>query len=70
LEQNTDIVIFIHRQDDGAVGDGDIPIPSSGKHAPYTRQMEIVVTEIIVTKHRHGPTGSVELIFFPSRTHF
>jgi replicative DNA helicase len=28
------------------------------------------VTEIIVAKHRHGPTGSVELVFLADRTRF
>jgi replicative DNA helicase len=28
------------------------------------------VTEIIVAKHRHGPTGSVELVFLAERTRF
>jgi replicative DNA helicase len=28
------------------------------------------VTEVIVAKHRHGPTGSVELVFVPDRTRF
>jgi replicative DNA helicase len=32
--------------------------------------METIVSEIIVAKHRHGPTGSVELIFFPHKTQF
>jgi replicative DNA helicase len=28
------------------------------------------VTEIIIAKHRHGPTGSVELVFLPSLAKF
>ncbi len=70
LEQDADIVMFIHRQDEPGAGDSEPG--SSGtwrRPAPNTRS-EAVVTEIIVAKHRHGPTGSVELIFFPSRTRF
>jgi replicative DNA helicase len=69
LEQDADIVMFIHRQDDGMGADGEGSLVPAGRKAPPKRQ-ETVVTEIIVSKHRHGPTGSIELIFFPSRTRF
>ncbi len=70
LEQDADIVMFIHRQEEGMAGTEREPAPiNSSRRAPSPR-VEAVVTEIIVAKHRHGPTGSVELIFFPSRTRF
>jgi replicative DNA helicase len=69
LEQDADIVMFIHRPDEPGTGDGGPGASASWRRAPNP-QMEAVVTEIIVAKHRHGPTGSVELIFFPSRTRF
>jgi replicative DNA helicase len=69
LEQDADIVMFIHRPDDPGAGDGEPVAPGTFKRPPNPRT-EAVVTEIIVAKHRHGPTGSVELIFFPSRTRF
>jgi replicative DNA helicase len=69
LEQDADIVMFIHRQEDGMAVDGDNAMISTARKTPSKRP-ETIVTEIIVSKHRHGPTGSVELIFFPSRTRF
>ncbi|MFN2297464.1 MAG: replicative DNA helicase [Anaerolineales bacterium] len=69
LEQDADIVMFIHRQDEPSSGEAGPGAAAYGQRASRP-QMEAVVTEIIVSKHRHGPTGSVELIFFPSRTRF
>ncbi len=46
LEQDSDIVMFIHRSD------------MYGQEGGRTN-----VAEIIVSKHRNGPTGSVELVF-------
>ena len=46
LEQDADVVMFIHRQD---MYDKDTTRPN--------------VAEIKVSKHRNGPTGSIELIF-------
>jgi replicative DNA helicase len=70
LEQDADIVMFIHRQEEpGAGGDSEPSSSGTWRRPPSTRS-EAVVTEIIIAKHRHGPTGSVELIFFPSRTRF
>lgn len=65
LEQDADIVIFIHREEENIPTD----IEGGTRRAP-TKLQEAIVTEIIVAKHRHGPTGSVKLIFFPSRTRF
>jgi replicative DNA helicase len=69
LEQDADIVMFIHRPDEPGSGEMEPVASGPWRRAPNTRT-EAVVTEIIVAKHRHGPTGSVELIFFPSRTRF
>lgn len=46
LEQDADVVMFIHRQD---MYDKDTTRPN--------------VAEIKISKHRNGPTGSIELIF-------
>ncbi|MDB5265147.1 MAG: replicative helicase, replicative helicase [Parcubacteria group bacterium] len=53
IEQDADVVMFIHREDKGN--------PDSDRHN---------VAEILVEKHRNGPTGSVELIFDEKRTSF
>jgi replicative DNA helicase len=50
IEQDADLVMFIHRDDADA---------EKKKRA-----------ELIVSKHRNGPTGSVELVFEPSLTQF
>ncbi len=46
IEQDADLVFFIHRED---------------KHKPDTDKKNIA--EIIIAKHRNGPTGQVELFF-------
>jgi replicative DNA helicase len=51
IEQDADIVMFIHRED------SDDP-SVKGK------------ADIIVAKHRNGPTGSIPLTFLPSLTQF
>jgi replicative DNA helicase len=66
LEQDADVVIFLHRRDENApVGKG-----KQAERQPPPKQNDAIVTEIIVAKHRHGPTGLVKLIFFPARTRF
>jgi replicative DNA helicase len=55
IEQDADVIIFIHRDD---LGDG------AQDSSPTT------VTEIIVGKHRNGSTGSVKLTFFKAFTKF
>src|SRR5436190_3297508 len=50
LEQDSDIVMFIHRDDAD---------PEKKREA-----------ELILAKHRNGPTGSVKLFFEPSLTQF
>ncbi len=56
IEQDADIVAFIHREDIYYTEDEwDQHFPGR----PYPRS----IAEIIVAKHRHGPTGSVRLRF-------
>jgi replicative DNA helicase len=52
LEQDADIVMFIHRSD---------PEKEAGKAG---------IAEIVVAKHRNGPTGSVELVFLEKLAKF
>ncbi len=61
IEQDADVVMFVHRErveiqknEDGSPADKSLPIP----------------TEIIVGKHRNGPIGTVELLFWPDFTEF
>lgn len=51
LEQDADVVIFVHRQDGQTVArEGDV--------------------QLIVAKNRTGPSGTVELRWYPSQTRF
>ena len=61
IEQDADVVMFIHRDtyhraDD--FGDDESKMPPKGE------------AEIIVAKHRNGPTGSCNLIFLDQYTRF
>jgi replicative DNA helicase len=53
IEQDADVVMFIHREDKGN--------PDSEKKN---------IAEIMVEKHRNGPTGRIELYFDEKRTSF
>ena len=55
LEQDADVVLFIYREEQY---DPDIPIDRRGD------------AEIIVAKHRNGPTGSVHLAFLNQYARF
>ena len=56
IEQDADIVMFIHRED-VYYTEEEWEQHSPGR--PYPKN----VAEIIVAKHRNGPTGSVKLLF-------
>jgi replicative DNA helicase len=53
IEQDADVVMFIHRED---------------KNNPESDRRNIA--EILIEKHRNGPTGKVDLIFDDKRTSF
>ncbi len=53
IEQDADVVMFIHRED---------------KYGENTERKNIV--EILIEKHRNGPTGMVELYFDDKKTSF
>jgi replicative DNA helicase len=61
IEQDADIVMFVHRErvdaqknEDGSVAARNLPIP----------------TDIIIGKHRNGPIGTANLMFFADFTKF
>jgi replicative DNA helicase len=58
IEQDADMILFIHREDQGGSG-GDF-----GDSGPTA------VAEIIVGKHRNGATGSVKVTFIKEYTKF
>jgi replicative DNA helicase len=56
IEQDADLILFLHREDyyrDSAENEV-VEMKDRGKK-----------TEIIVGKHRNGPTGKLDLVFFP-----
>lgn len=55
IEQDADVVMFIHREDKYSNED---EWARANPGQPYPRNL----AEIIVAKHRHGPTGSVWLV--------
>jgi replicative DNA helicase len=60
IEQDADVVMFIHReeQDEGAEGGGG------------ARSSTVIPVELIVAKQRNGPVGSVDLVFLSEFTRF
>jgi replicative DNA helicase len=61
IEQDADVVMFIHREAKDGEGDG------GGDGGGGRRTMEV---ELIVAKQRNGPIGSVDLVFLPEYTRF
>jgi len=63
IEQDADVVMFIHRDDDGDDEDG------GGGARGYGRGGAVPV-ELIVAKQRNGPTGTIDLVFLSEFTRF
>lgn len=61
LEQDADVVMFLHRE--GYAGDKPDESGSSNPARPDP-------TELIIRKHRKGPTGTVNLLFLPQFARF
>ncbi|MHB8874010.1 MAG: replicative DNA helicase [Myxococcaceae bacterium] len=57
IEQDADVVLFIHRDEENQEGDGG---PSRGA----------IPVELIVAKQRNGPIGSIDLVFLSEFTRF
>ena len=56
IEQDADLIIFLYRD--------------SYYHPEAHDHSQGSVTEVLVAKHRNGPTGKVELVFFPNHLRF
>ncbi len=63
IEQDADVVMFVHRERLETMKDAE------GKPMHQVRAQPIE-TEIIVAKHRNGPTGTAKLLFLPDFTLF
>jgi replicative DNA helicase len=59
IEQDADVVMFIHREEADDAGDG-APPPSS----------TVIPVELIIAKQRNGPVGSIDLVFLSEYTRF
>lgn len=62
IEQDADVVMFIHRedQDEGGGADGE----------EGARSRTVIPVELIVAKQRNGPVGSIDLVFLSEFTRF
>jgi replicative DNA helicase len=60
IEQDADVVMFIHKEIEENEGDGAPPPPSS----------QGIDVELVIAKQRNGPTGSVPLLLFSEFTRF
>jgi replicative DNA helicase len=59
IEQDADVVMFIHREDEGEDG-----------APPPDQRSTVIPCELIVAKQRNGPVGSVDLVFLSEFTRF
>lgn len=68
IEQDADVVMFCYREEYYL----ERQTPKADKIAEWQSQMEAAAgkAEVIIAKHRHGPTGTVELGFDGPRTLF
>lgn len=57
IEQDADVVLFIHREQDD--DEGAVQVAGQGAEV-----------EIVIAKQRNGPTGGVPLLLFPEYTRF
>jgi hypothetical protein len=61
IEQDADVVMFIHREDEGeGAPDGE----------EAARSKTVIPVELIIAKQRNGPVGSIELVFLSEFTRF
>ena len=70
IEQDADVVMFVYRE--GYYLERKEPRPATVEHAEWQAKMNEVsnLAEIIIGKHRHGPTGNVMLEFEAMFTKF
>ena len=61
IEQDADVVLFVHRERK------EVEKKDDGTPAEFNRPIE---TDIIIGKHRNGPTGTAHLLFWPDFTQF
>jgi len=60
IEQDADVVMFIHREE----------TEEGGEAPPQTPSNTVIPVELIVAKQRNGPIGSIDLVFLAEYTRF
>lgn len=70
IEQDADVVMFVYREE--YYLRNKEPKPGTIEHEEWQREMEGVhgIAEVIIGKQRHGPTGTVRLLFEDQVTRF
>jgi replicative DNA helicase len=70
IEQDADVVMFVYREE--YYLKSREPEPGTADHAEWLEKMDRVHNraEVLVEKHRHGPTNKVELFFDERFTRF
>jgi replicative DNA helicase len=70
IEQDADVVLFVYREE--YYLRNKEPKPGTAEHVQWLDEMEKIhgVAEVIIGKQRHGPTGTVRLLFEDSITRF
>jgi replicative DNA helicase len=58
IEQDADVVMFLHRPE------------QEGEAAQDAMNADVLDVELILAKHRQGPTGLMPLVFFKKHTFF
>ena len=70
IEQDADVVMFVYRE--AYYLESKEPRPATVEHAEWQAKMNEVsnLAEILISKHRHGPTGNIMLEFEAMFTKF
>lgn len=71
IEQDADVVMFIYREE-YYMSRAEPDVENAEKHLAWQEKMERVhnIAEVIVAKQRHGPIGTVRMVFDPDLTRF
>lgn len=70
LEQDADIVMFIYRPEDATSSDDKNSDQEDDQAVQKRPENDAVHTQILVAKHRNGPTGAVDLLFWKNQARF
>jgi replicative DNA helicase len=60
IEQDADVVMFIHREDQGEAGEG----------GEVQRTSSAIPVQLVIAKQRNGPIGDIDLVFLAEYTRF